>query len=127
MYDDQYMFQMPYEQIPLMYASQYKGKNNDKSRTKLEEVLVGMSGNHPRRNRDEAATIWKRMEGTEGGGYTNYEKFDKENSKYVKGITITRHRVNTFNFKKGAYEVYDYPGNEKYPASSKQVTIGINK
>ena len=127
MYDDQYMFQMPYEQIPLMYASQYKGKNNDKSRTKLEEVLVGMSGNHPRRNRDEAATIWKRMEGTEGGGYTNYEKFDKENSKYVKGITIKRHRVNTFNFKKGAYEVYDYPGNEKYPASSKQVTIGINK
>ncbi len=127
MYDDNYMFQMPYEQVPLMYASQFKGKNNDKSRTKLEEVLVGMSGSHPRRNRDEATIIWNRMEGTQGGGYNDYEKFDKENSKYVKGVTIKRHRVNTFNFKKGAYEVYDNPGNEKYPVSSKQVTIGLNK
>lgn len=121
MYDDQYLYQMPFQQIPLMYASQFKGENKDSKRTKLEEVLVGMSGSHPRRNRDEAKTIWNRM------ADSNYEKFDFSNIKYVKGFKVERHRVNTFNFKKGAYEVYNYSGNEIYPESSKQKTIQLDR
>lgn len=121
MYDDQYLYQMPFQQIPLMYASQFKGENKDSKRTKLEEVLVGMSGSHPRRNRDEAKTIWNRM------ADSNYEKFDFSNIKYVKGFKVGRHRVNTFNFKKGAYEVYNYSGNEIYPESSKQKTIQLDR
>lgn len=121
MYDDQYLYQMPFQQIPLMYASQFKGENKDSKRTKLEEVLVGMSGSHPRRNRDEAKTIWNRM------ADSNYEKFDFSNIKYVKGFKVERHRVNTFNFKKGAYEVYYYSGNEIYPESSKQKTIQLDR
>lgn len=121
MYDDQYLYQMPFQQIPLMYASQFKGENKDSKRTKLEEVLVGMSGSHPRRNRDEAKTIWNRM------ADSNYEKFDFSNIKYVKGFKVERHRVNTFNFKKGAYEVYNYSGNEIYPESSKQKTILLDR
>ena len=121
MYDDQYMFQMPFQQIPLMYASQYKGKNTNGRRTKLEDVLVGMSSSHPRSNCDEATTIWKRM------ADDNYEKFDWKNFKYVKGFTVGRHRANTFNFKKGVYEVDCYPGMEIFPESSKKMTIQLDR
>lgn len=127
MFDDSYMFQMPYQQIPLMYASRFKGSNSDSKRTKLEEVLVGMGGSHPRRNRDEADKIWYRIEGTKGANYSDYERFDAGNTKYVKGVIIERHRANTFSFQKGAYEVYRYPGVDKFPESDKRMAIDLNK
>lgn len=127
MFDDSYMFQMPYQQIPLMYASRFKGSNSDSKRTKLEEVLVGMGGSHPRRNRDEADKIWYRIEGTKGANYSDYERFYAGNTKYVKGVIIERHRANTFSFQKGAYEVYRYPGVDKFPESDKRMAIDLNK